>query len=152
MDTTTSFQTTYPSDVSDEEWAIVLPYVTLMEPDASQRKYPLRALFKGLRWMVRAGAPWRMLPRDLPPWHAVHEQTQRWIRAGCFERLVEDLRVLIRLGEERAPQPSAVIVIAGRRSRRRSVGVALPGTATSGGKARRCTWWSTRSATCWRFA
>lgn len=51
-----------------------------------------------------------MMPHDLPPWHAVYEQTQRWMRTGCFERLVEDLRVLIRIGEERAPQPTAVIV------------------------------------------
>ena len=100
----------YPSDVSDEEWAIVAPYLTLMTEDAPQRTYPLRELFNGLRWMIRAGAPWRMLPGDLPPWHAVYEQTQRWIRAGCFDALVHDLRVLIRLGEARAPQPSAVII------------------------------------------
>jgi hypothetical protein len=50
-----------------------------------------------------------MMPHNLTPWHAVNEQTQRWIAAGGFEQLVHDLRVLIRLGEERAPQPSAVI-------------------------------------------
>lgn len=100
----------YPSDVSDEEWLIVAPYLTLMEETAPQRTYPLRELFNGLRWIVRAGAPWRMMPHNLPPWHAVYEQTQRWIAAGCFEHLVHDLRVLIRLGEERAPQPSAVII------------------------------------------
>ncbi len=81
-----------------------------MDEDAPQRKYPLRALFNGLRWIVRAGTPRRLMPRDLPLWHAVYEQTQRWIRAGCFERLVDDLRVLIRIGEERTPQPTAVIV------------------------------------------
>ncbi len=81
-----------------------------MDEDAPRRKYPLRALFNGLRWIVRAGTPRRLMPRDLPLWHAVYEQTQRWIRAGCFERLVDDLRVLIRIGEERDPQPTAVIV------------------------------------------
>ena len=60
--------------------------------------------------MVRAGAPWRMMPHNLPPWHAVYEQTQRWIAAGCFERMVHDLRVIVRLGDERAPQPSAVML------------------------------------------
>ena len=50
------------------------------------------------------------MPRDLPLWHAVYEQTQRRIRAGCFERLVDELRILLRIGEERAPQPTAVIV------------------------------------------
>lgn len=111
MDTTaTPLRRAYPSDVHDDEWAFVLPYLTLMDPDAPQRRYPLRELFNGLRWMVRAGAPWRLMPHNLPPWHAVYEQTQRWIAAGCFEQMVHDLRVLIRLGEERAPQPSAVII------------------------------------------
>ena len=100
----------YPSDGSDEEWLIVAPYLRLMEETAPQRTDSLRELFNGLRWIVRAGAPWRMLPHNLPPWHAVYEQTQRGIAAGCLEQLVHDLRVVIRLGEERAPQPSAVIL------------------------------------------
>lgn len=110
MDTEPPTRPPYPSDVSDEEWAIILPYLTLMDANAPQRTYSVRELFNGLRWMVRAGAPWRMMPHNLPPWHAVYEQTQRWIRAGCFDQLVHDLRVLIRLGEARAPQPSAVIL------------------------------------------
>jgi transposase len=89
---------------------MVAPYLTLMDETAPQGKYPLRELFNGVRWMIRAGAPWRMLPGDLPPWHAVYEQTQRWITAGCFAALVHDLRLLIRLGEQRTPQPSAVII------------------------------------------
>ena len=59
-------RTAYPSDVSDEEWAFVAPYLTLMTEDAPQRVYPLREVFNGLRWMVRAGATWRMMPHDLP--------------------------------------------------------------------------------------
>ena len=57
----------YPSDVSDEEWALCAPYLTLMKEDAPQREHPLRELFNGLRWLVRAGCPWRLLPHDLPP-------------------------------------------------------------------------------------
>ena len=72
----------YPSDVSDEEWALVAPYVTLMTETAPQRRYAVREVFNGLRWLVRAGAPWRMLPNDLPPWAAVYQQTQRWLRGG----------------------------------------------------------------------
>lgn len=62
----------YPSDSSDEEWAFAAPYLTLMREDAPQRDYPLRDLFDGLRWLARAGAPWRMMPNDLPPWAAVY--------------------------------------------------------------------------------
>ena len=75
----------YPSDVGDEEWAFVAPYLALVRQDAPQRTHDLRESFNALRWLVRTGAPWRMLPHDFPPWEAVYQQTQRWIVAGVFE-------------------------------------------------------------------
>ena len=99
----------YPSDVSDDEWAFVAPYLTLMTEEAPQRDYDLREVFNGLRWIVRAGAPWRMMPNDLPPWHTVYQQTQRWINAGVFEAMVHDLRAVLRLAKGRKEQPSAAI-------------------------------------------
>jgi transposase len=103
-------RTAYPSDVSDEEWSFVLPYLTLMTPEAPQRRYDLREVFNALRWMVRAGAPWRLLPNDFPRWEIVYQQTQRWVAAGCFEAMVADLRAILRLAEGRTPDPSAVIL------------------------------------------
>lgn len=100
---------TYPSDVSDDEWAFVAPYLTLMSEEAPQRDHSLREVFNGLRWIVRAGAPWRMLPNDLPPWYTVYQQTQRWIAAGVFEAIVHDLRAVLRLAKGRKEQPSAAI-------------------------------------------
>jgi len=99
----------YPSDVSDDEWAFVAPYLTLMTEEAPQRDHSLREVFNGLRWIVRAGAPWRMMPNDLPPWFTVYQQTQRWIHAGVFEAMVHDLRALLRLAKGRKEQPSAAI-------------------------------------------
>lgn len=99
----------YPTDVSDEEWTFVAPYLTLMTEDAPQREYPLREVFNGLRYLVRGGTPWRMMPNDLPPWHVVYQQTQRWLKAGVFEAMVHDLRVLLRLGAGRTGEPSAAI-------------------------------------------
>lgn len=103
-------RTNYPSDVSDEEWAFCAPYLTLMKEDAPQREYSLRAMFNAVRYLVRAGCSWRMMPNDLPPWWAVQQQTQRWIAAGCFEAIAQDLRKLLRLLAERQAQPSAVIL------------------------------------------
>jgi transposase len=100
----------YPSDVSDEEWSFVVPYLTLCREDSAQRDYRLRNVFNALRWLVRAGAPWRMMPHDFPPWPAVQQQTQRWLRAGCFEAMVHDLRVLLREYVGREGQPSAMIL------------------------------------------
>jgi transposase len=68
---------TYPTDVSDEEWAFAAPHLILMDTQAPQRKHELRAIFNALRWMVRTGAPWHLLPNDFPPWGAVYQQTQR---------------------------------------------------------------------------
>jgi transposase len=100
----------YPSDVSDEEWAFCVPYLTLMSEQAPQRKYSLREIFNALRWLVRAGCPWRMMPHDLPPWPAVQQQTQRWVRAGSFEAIAHDLRLLLRLGAQRSDAPTAAIL------------------------------------------
>jgi transposase len=100
----------YPTDVSDEEWAFVAPYLALVREDAPQRTHDLRKVFDALRWIVRAGAPWRMLPNDFPPWEAVYQQTQRWIAAGCFEAMVHDLRTLLRLASGRSESPNAAIL------------------------------------------
>ena len=98
-----------PSDVSDEEWAFVAPYLTLMTEEAPQGVYNLREVFNGLRWIIRAGAPWRFMPSDLPRWEMVYQQSQRWIKAGVFEQMVHDLRALLRLAEGRHEQPTAAI-------------------------------------------
>jgi len=100
----------YPTDVSDEEWAFVAPYLTLVREDAPQRVHDLRKVFDALRWIVRAGAPWRMLPHDFPPWEAVYQQAHRWIAAGVFEAMVHDLRAVLRLASGREPSPTAAVL------------------------------------------
>ena len=106
----TTRKTGYQSDVSDEEWALCAPYLSLMKEDAPQRDHSSRELFNAVRYMVRAGCPWRMMPNDLPPWSAVHQQAQRWIKAGCFAALAQDLRAVLRLLAERDAEPTAVIL------------------------------------------
>jgi transposase len=99
----------YPSDISDEEWAFVAPYLTLLPEDSGQRKHDLREVFNGLRYIVRTGMQWRFMPTDLPPWAAVYQQTVRWLKASSFEAIVHDLRTLLRLVEGREAEPSAAI-------------------------------------------
>jgi len=94
--------------VNDEEWAFVIAYLTLCRLDAEQRDYDLRWVFNALHWLVRTGASWRMMPHDFPPWSVVYQQMQRWLRAGCFESMVNDLRVLLRAYAGRHAQPSAM--------------------------------------------
>jgi transposase len=115
----------YASDVSDAEWEFLVPYLTLMRHDAPQREHPLRELFNGLRYIVKAGCQWRMLPHDFPPWAAVYQQARRWHRAGVFEAITHDLRVIMRFVLERNAQPSATILDART----------LQSTPESGGRA-----------------
>lgn len=100
----------YPSDVSDEEWSFVAPYLALLPEAAGQRRHDLREVFNALKWIVRAGAPWRMLPTNFPPWEIVYQQTQRWLKAGVFAAMVHDLRLLLRVAAGRKARPSAVIL------------------------------------------
>jgi transposase len=67
-------------------------------------------VFNGLRYLVRSGVHWRMMPHDLPPWPGIYQQTQRWVRAGCFEIMVEDLRSLLREFAGRKQQPTAAVI------------------------------------------
>ena len=100
----------YPSDVTDDEWNFVCPYLVLMREDAPQREHALREVFNGLRYIARCGGPWRMLPNDLPPWAVVYQQMQRWYKAKVFETMVHDLREILRLCEGRDPNPTAAII------------------------------------------
>ncbi len=85
----------YPTDCMEEEWAFVAPYLTLLPKNARQRRHELRAVFDAMRWLLRAGA--------------LYQQAQRWLAAGCFEQLADDLRGVLRLASGRTPEPSAVI-------------------------------------------
>jgi len=100
----------YPSDVTDEEWSFVAPYLALCREDAAQRDYPLRDVFNGLRYIAKTGNQWRSMPNDLPSWTVVYQQMRRWIDAQCFEIIVEDLRILLREFAGRKGQPTAMIL------------------------------------------
>ena len=106
----TPWRKAYPSDVSDDEWELVAPSLTLLREDAEQRDHSLREVFNGLRYVVKTGAPWRWMPNDLPPWAAVYQQAQRWLASGCFEQLADDLLAVLRLAAGRTAKPSAAIL------------------------------------------
>ena len=140
----------YLSDVTDGEWEFCAPYLTLMKEDALQRDYPLREVFNGLRWFVRAGCPWRLTPNDLPPWYVIHQQTQRWIKAGCFEAMAHDLRAILRLLEDKAQEPSAAIYDSRTLQSSPESGARAGYDGYKRRKARRCMRRWTRWDICWR--
>ena len=106
----TTHRKPYDSDVGDAEWDFVAPYLTLLTEHAGQRRHDLREVLNALRWLVRTGSPWRLMPHDLPPWHAVYDQARRWMAAGRFEAIVHDLRAVLRTADGRQAGPTAAIV------------------------------------------
>lgn len=96
----------YPSDVGNEVWEFVAPYLSLLPLDAGERDHDLREVFHSLRWLVCSGASWRLLQHHLPHWYMVYRQTQRWFKAGCFESIALDLH----MATAREPTPSAAVM------------------------------------------
>src|SRR4051795_2230371 len=125
MEATQAARKPYPSDVSDAEWAFLVPYLTLMREDAPQREYALRDVFNAVRYVVKTGCQWDFLPHDFPPASAVYQQARRWVAAGVFEDVAHDLRMILRLAGEREAQPTAAVLD----------GRTLQSTPESGGRA-----------------
>jgi transposase len=99
----------YPTDLTDEQWALVEPLL----PKATRGRKPVhsrREMLNALLYLTRTGCQWRMLPHDLPPWEAVYAFWRRLVAQGVLERLNDALRVQVRLHEEREAEPSVVIV------------------------------------------
>jgi transposase len=105
------FHLSYPSDVRNEEWALAASYLALVREDAPQREHSRREVYNALRYLVKGGCPWRYLPTNFPPWWVVYQQRQRWIQAGVFESMAQDLRILLRLAAQRPHrEPTAAIL------------------------------------------
>jgi transposase len=100
----------YPSDVDDDTYFFLLPYLLLRPQDARQRKYPIRDVLNALFWIARTGAQWAYLPNDFPPAETVRQQAHRWFEAGCFETVAHDLRILSRVERSRNGEPTAIII------------------------------------------
>lgn len=99
----------YPSDLTNEEWALLGPIVRRLDPSLT-RTYNLRDIVDAIRYQNRTGCQWRYLPNDLPPHSLVHHHWQRWMRMGLFDKVNAILNEKVRLKEGRNPQPSAAIL------------------------------------------
>ncbi|WP_309573451.1 IS5 family transposase [Deinococcus sp.] len=100
----------YPSDVDDDTYLFLLPYLVLRPKDAVQRKYPIRDVLNALLWVARTGAQWAYLPHDFPPAETVRQQAHRWFEAECFLNAAHDLRLLSRVEKSRNGEPTAIII------------------------------------------
>jgi putative transposase len=100
----------YPSDLTDEQWAILEPLLPKTKPGGRPRKYDMRRILNALFYHTREGGAWRALPRDFPPWKTVYNYFQTWIDDGTWQKLLDALRVRLRRRAGRADTPSAAAV------------------------------------------
>ena len=96
----------YPSDLTDDQWAILGP---LIPPSwgGRPRRVDMRRITNGIFYRGRSGCQWRMLPKDYPPWQTVHYYSQKWSEDGTLRRINDALRERVRVAAERDPTPSA---------------------------------------------
>ena len=100
----------YPSDLSDREWQLLEPLLPPPKPGGRPIKYSRREVFNAIRYVLRTGCAWRMLPHDLPPWRTVFHYFRTWRWDGTWERVHASLRDRVRVAEGRDLSPSAAII------------------------------------------
>ena len=102
----------YPTDLSDAEWACLKPYLPVPKKRGRGRPkvHSPRKILNAVFYLLKSGCPWRLLPRDFPPWKTVYHWFRKWRIDGTFERLNLALRERLRTQLGRNPQPSAAIV------------------------------------------
>jgi putative transposase len=100
----------YPTDLSDDEWRCMAPHLPGSSGRGRPRLHGLRAILDAVFYVLKSGCPWRLLPKDFPPWKTVYDWFRRWRMNGTWERLNAELRERLRSQLGRNPSPSAGIV------------------------------------------
>jgi len=99
----------YPSDLTDEQWALIEPLVAV-KPGGRPAKHPRRRIVEAILYVNRTGCSWRQVPHDFPPWDTVYWYFRRWAEDGTTDRIHDALRDAVRDAEGRDPMASAGIV------------------------------------------
>jgi putative transposase len=100
----------YSTDLTETEWQIIEPLLPAEKPGGRHRLYQMREIINALRYLLRAGCAWRLLPHDFPHWRAVYEYFSHWKRDGTWLKIHDYLHAELREQMERDKQPSAAIV------------------------------------------
>jgi putative transposase len=95
----------YPTDLTDEQWALVEPVVRPRASQPGPRCRDLRAVVNALLYMAKSGCQWRLLPQNFPHWSAVRHYFDKWNASGLWQELLEALNRAVRekKGSEQAP-------------------------------------------------
>jgi putative transposase len=100
----------YPSDVTDEQWAVLEPLIPPALPGGRPRKVDMREVVNALFYRNRNGCGWRALPHDFPAWKTVYNYFQWWQWDGTWTKILDALRQQVRQGAGREPTPRVAVV------------------------------------------
>jgi putative transposase len=100
----------YPSDMTDDEWAILEPLIPAAKPGGRHRSANMREVVNGIFYVLRGGIPWRFLPKEFPPWKTVYHYFRLWRLDGTWEMLNPKLRERVRSQSGREATPSAGVM------------------------------------------
>jgi transposase len=105
----------YPSDLRDEEWALIAPLIPPAKRGGRKRsvggrEVDVREVMNGVFYVLETGCQWRALPKDLPPKSTVHDYLTLWDWDGTLERIHHALYLMTRDLEGREASPSAGVI------------------------------------------
>ena len=100
----------YPSNLTQEQWELLLSLIPSAKPGGRPRSVDLQAVINAILYILCAGCAWRMLPSDFPRWKTVYHYFRAWRIDGTWERINHTLHQWVRVSEEREPSPSAAIL------------------------------------------
>jgi putative transposase len=100
----------YPSDLTDEQWELVRPFLPGPSRYGRRRTVDRRALVDAILYILRTGCQWRQLPHDFPPWGTASSQFYRWRVSGVWQRVHDALYARVRKQEGRKPSPTTGII------------------------------------------
>ena len=100
----------YPSDLTDEQWRIIQPYLPLAKPGGRPRSTNLREVVNAILYLLRSGCQWRMIPHEFPAWRTVYNYYRTWISASVWDEMLFFLRLEVRQQAGRDPQPRVAAI------------------------------------------
>jgi putative transposase len=100
----------YPTDLTDDEWRVLEPLIPPAKPGGRPRSVDVREIVNAIRYLLRSGGAWRLLPHEFPPWQTVYAYFRRWQADGTWERIAGVLRRELRVALGRRAEPSAAIL------------------------------------------